>query len=444
MSPRTLDASTLAAMESPAATVAHLYEFYRRRSVVTGQQLVRIVDGLVDDVETSGLSDLSAFTVVTGTWALSGGKIECTDSDPDALLRYDGISDMQGLIWQVLADPRSAGDPYWGAASLIDTGGSPDTNQVWLVEKKVATLGGAPGVGIENQDTLLYQNTGPGTGDVDYSQHVNHPVAIGHNSSRTGGMEGYAYKSSNGPLGFGFLSGSADTTTSGGSPGLWVRGGGDYDYTGTIYFTRASGYRDWSIRVIGLVPGYSGEIETGASPAYGADVGGNQATAQNPTSTIDPWGDMYPFTTIKVWDGVPGASTLVASAVPSDGLWGGDVWELQATSLTSDVPEFEITDASGDIEWNGKTFEAIGGEVAWDGYVEADDRRAQGMTIEFSNVDQSKLYDRLIDGQHVGLRCRVWRVHFDEPTGTRVGDPVLLTDGEIHEGLKVTEQAGVA
>lgn len=441
---RTVDPGLLAAMESGQSTYCHLYEFYRRGTVPGSVSLVRITEGLVDDVPTSGLSDLADFTVVDGTWALSGGKIENTAGDP-GVLRYDNITDVDGKVIQVLADHRSAGEPFWGACSKIDAGGSPVTSDLWVLEKRVTDTGSTSPPGTENQDGVLFYNgTGAYTGDADLSQHQDHPVILGHNGPRTGNMEGYVYRSSNGPLGFGFVQGSSDPEAAN-HCGLWVKrtsyGPQYWSYSGTIYFTRLSVYTDYVVLIIGLSPGMTGEIKTGASPTYGTDTDGNTASSGNPTSTIDPTGDMYPFTTIRVKQG----TGVIATATPADGVWGGDVWELQQSSTFVETPVLNVTDASGDVLYNGRTFEAIGGEIAWQGggVGEGDDTRSQGVTLEFPNVDESKVFDLLKAGAHRNLRCRVWRAHYDEDAGQRVGEPLCIHDGVALTGYQVSEESGV-
>ena len=487
MSPRTLDPTFATALADTSSTYAHLFEFYRRSTVTTGQQLVRITNGLVEDVQTSGLSDLSGFTELAGVgeWSLTGGKIRWTpNGSGHALLRYDGITSTNGIIVQVLADERSAGDAFWGAASIIDSGISSIDTYTYLIEKWVQRTGSAAPPGTEAQRTKIiafdqtrargvcgqvYDCTGAvGTAihttyATDGALHQDHPVSLAVNGPRTGGIEGYTHKSVNGPQGFGFLKSAPVLFDDDGCAGLWGRqlweideancpvvvcpdptkswmqGTIPWQYSGAIDFTRLSFHTGYDVKIIGLPDGWTGEITGGASPAYGADVGGTNATAG--VSVIDPWGDMYPFTTIKLYAGsIP--LNLTAQATPTDGIWGGDVWELQSTSTTVENFAFGITDASGDIEYNGHAFEAIGGEITWHGLGEGDDTRAQGVTVSFPNVDQSKLYDRLSAGQHRGLRCRMYRVHIDEDTGTTRGEPVVLNDGELYDGIRVVEEAG--
>lgn len=451
---RTLPAGLQAALLDPEARLFWLVEI---ATAPTTGSLQRIHDGLVDDVLASSLSDLSAFTVVSGTWGLVGGKIQCTAGDP-GLLRYDGVADTTGLIVQALADPRAVGDPFWGVATNVDPSATPTTGQEWVVAKIVTKLGSTAPPGVERKIAILGTGLGPGLGgtilDQDLGIQQNHPVTIALPGPRTHGGEGYHHPGNPSPIGFGFMNSPPLIGIPNGRAGLWssrtLSGGipvGTWTFDANpTDFSRLSIYEDWSIRVIGLPAGWTAQMTGGSSPAFGQTWGGT-AAGPNGESVVDGRGDMYPYSTVEVYDA---SGVFVASITPPGGVWGGDVYQFVPGSPT---PILNITTARDDVSYLGKTWEASrapsvgpGREIAsiFDAIRETGDMRAQGVNLGFSAVDLDAIVNVLRNATWRGGICRIYLARWDEDVG-EVGnaeaDAIELFRGTFERGLELSEEA---
>lgn len=87
-----------------------------------------------------------------------------------------------------------------------------------------------------------------------------------------------------------------------------------------------------------------------------------------------------------------------------------------------------LTTASGDITWDSKTFQAVGGTLEWEGPQEGQDRRAQGMELVLPGVDGS-IISTILSNHFRGRPIYLWIAHLDPDTGALVSDPELFFRG---------------
>lgn len=447
---RPLTTSLEAAIANPEAALVWLVELAEGTN--TAATLTRIHDGLVADLQTSSLSDLSAFTVVSGSWQLQGGKIEGA-SAADGVLRWDTPGDIGTGVFQVKHDVRSVGSIFPAAGVGMSTGGSPTYSGLPIIIKYVQQLGSTSPPGVENQDTVLrLAPVGPiGTLgiilDTDLSQHANHPMII-TGQGRSGELEAYAYKGNPGPTGFGYLYGGLTTFTSG-APFLAVaNNNGLFTYpNGPIKFTRLSVYENYSVTVIGIPAGYSAAMQ-GPQNGSGFDdpeVGGSLAGGTG-WSVIDAAGRSYPYTTVVVKDSL---GTVVATITPSGGVWGGDIYQFNGGEP---VPIVNITSARDDVTFDGKLFvaqKAPAGEDdadaleagLFDAIRETPDWRSQGMNFGFSAVDPTAILDALKASRFRGGVVRVWLGVWNNALGGLENlEAQLVFRGYAQRGLEVRER----
>lgn len=92
--------------------------------------------------------------------------------------------------------------------------------------------------------------------------------------------------------------------------------------------------------------------------------------------------------------------------------------------------------ASDDIDWNGITWEAIGGSIAIGNVKEDPDTEQQGFSITLPAVDQF-LVQKLLTEHFIGRPIELYRAHFDPSTGLVVPDPASLFSGEMNDGFKI-------
>lgn len=97
-----------------------------------------------------------------------------------------------------------------------------------------------------------------------------------------------------------------------------------------------------------------------------------------------------------------------------------------------------LTTASGDITWDSKTFQAVGGTLAWDEVVEMPDRRSEGVRVVMSGVDGS-IVSTLLSNHFRGRLARIHIAHLDPDDGSLVSDPLLVFHGHQSGQYSVRE-----
>lgn len=118
------------------------------------------------------------------------------------------------------------------------------------------------------------------------------------------------------------------------------------------------------------------------------------------------------------------------------------VWLMEAEFSGGTV---RICTASADIDWNGATWEAVGGSVRADAINEDADSEAQGVAITLPAVDQT-LVQKLLTEHTIGRGIVIWKAHLDDSTGEIVVDPMLAFDGEMNDdwAIKTNRVAGTS
>lgn len=95
-----------------------------------------------------------------------------------------------------------------------------------------------------------------------------------------------------------------------------------------------------------------------------------------------------------------------------------------------------VCTASQDIDWNGETWEGIGGAIqATDALQETAELDAQGLPLQLSGVDQAIIQKALTE-LHAGRTCEVYLAHIDTD-GTIIADPILVFKGLMNEGWSI-------
>jgi hypothetical protein len=94
-----------------------------------------------------------------------------------------------------------------------------------------------------------------------------------------------------------------------------------------------------------------------------------------------------------------------------------------------------------DLDWNGFSWQAVGGALELGAVEETMDGGAQGVELRLSGVDQTVL-SLLLGESFRGRDVAVWRAHLDQTTGEVVGTPLLLFQGPQLEPYTVEEQRG--
>lgn len=81
-----------------------------------------------------------------------------------------------------------------------------------------------------------------------------------------------------------------------------------------------------------------------------------------------------------------------------------------------------------DLDWNGFTWEAVGGLLQFGGVQETSDMSSQGVDVQLSGVDQTVL-SVLMTNAFRGRQAKIYRAHLDRATGLVVDSPLLLFQG---------------
>lgn len=109
------------------------------------------------------------------------------------------------------------------------------------------------------------------------------------------------------------------------------------------------------------------------------------------------------------------------------------VWFIFASFSGGDV---RMCTASKDINWNGQTWEAVGGSIGSSAISEDADSEAQGVTLTLPNVDQA-LTQRFLTEHFIGRTVEIWKGHLNASTGLVVADPALGFRGEMLDDFSV-------
>lgn len=98
-----------------------------------------------------------------------------------------------------------------------------------------------------------------------------------------------------------------------------------------------------------------------------------------------------------------------------------------------------ITNAPADIEWNGFTWDALGGLLIHESVNESRDMRQQGVRVELSGVEGS-IISRILNNNFKGRPARIYLCHLDMETAEIVGEPHLVFRGRQNSPYIVREE----
>lgn len=96
-----------------------------------------------------------------------------------------------------------------------------------------------------------------------------------------------------------------------------------------------------------------------------------------------------------------------------------------------------FTNASFDIDYGGNTYSAVGGLLQHDQISETQDRRAQGVDVKLSGVDQTVI-SAILTNNFRGREARIWLIHIDPDTGTHE-TPDLVWRGRMNGEFQIEE-----
>lgn len=99
-----------------------------------------------------------------------------------------------------------------------------------------------------------------------------------------------------------------------------------------------------------------------------------------------------------------------------------------------------LTTAPVDVVWNGHTWQAVGGALAWGTVPESPDLSAASLQLTLSGVDPTVLQRLLAEGS-IARAAQVWRAKLTA-SGAILADPLLLFSGLMSGGWQVTERRG--
>lgn len=91
-----------------------------------------------------------------------------------------------------------------------------------------------------------------------------------------------------------------------------------------------------------------------------------------------------------------------------------------------------LTTAGQDLDWDGISWQAVGGHLEVGPIEETSDGRGQGVDLHISGVDQTVLA-LLLAAQWRGRDVRIYRAYYNKATGLLIGDPQL-----VHQGLQLS------
>lgn len=97
------------------------------------------------------------------------------------------------------------------------------------------------------------------------------------------------------------------------------------------------------------------------------------------------------------------------------------------------------TTAARDLNWNSQTWQALGGHMMVEPIGESLDRRAQGMRLTLSGVDQSVI--SVVLGQVVrGKEAVIYWAHFNPATGVVIDAPIEVFRGYMNDPFGIEEE----
>lgn len=101
-------------------------------------------------------------------------------------------------------------------------------------------------------------------------------------------------------------------------------------------------------------------------------------------------------------------------------------------ALSFESGTLRLCTAAQDIQWNGNTYEAIGGLLEIGGTEEASDGKAQGVDLKLAGVTQT-IISTILSTNFRGQTVLLYLAHLDRTTGQVVDAPLL-----IHKGLQLS------
>ncbi len=373
---RNIDASLLASMQSEEATLVHFIEIASPDTTGSGS-LTKIVDGKLHDMKTSGLSDLSNFTDISGggNWSLTGGRIKATASGVYSILRYDGYTGPTfGRMLQMLGerpvDNNPGGSGFIGLGFYMDAAASGWPPWYFSLMGKTALTG--PGFWARRGESESGAFSIIDSNIAGHFSPIYHSVNLGPDDGgnyAAFGIDTFNRKVSwvNDPNPF----------LTDGQMGFVVKWEDDavtpVPYTGDVFFDRLSVHTGPSVLVVGLPPGAIATIELPEINSGGAGVTGGTTSTSTGISTVDMRDQPSPYNKIRVNKGV----TLLAQATSVE-VWGGDIWQYTPAGL---LPDYNFTNATERIVWGGKTWLPMHGAVQFSGVLESLDRRGQSVEL---------------------------------------------------------------
>lgn len=118
--------------------------------------------------------------------------------------------------------------------------------------------------------------------------------------------------------------------------------------------------------------------------------------------------------------------------------------EIQFIELAFSGLTTRMVTAAKDVDWNGLTWQAVGGILEVEAFSESSEDDSAGLRMTLSGVSQAILAQIL--GQNFrGRAAKVWYAHIDATTGLVIGGnagPVLMFDGRMNESWDVNETHG--
>jgi hypothetical protein len=97
-----------------------------------------------------------------------------------------------------------------------------------------------------------------------------------------------------------------------------------------------------------------------------------------------------------------------------------------------------VNTGAQDLNWNGFTWQAVGGLMEIGGIEETNDGKGQGLDLKLSGVDQTILAV-LLTSDYRGRTAKIYRAHLNTAAGTVIENPLLLFQGLQLSAFQVDE-----
>lgn len=128
---------------------------------------------------------------------------------------------------------------------------------------------------------------------------------------------------------------------------------------------------------------------------------------------------------------VRGLQSLAVAALGVEDALSGVTGELvHFVELDFASGPVRLTTAAQDLDWNGQTWQAVGGALDISGVEETGDAKSQGVDLRLSGVDQSVLAV-LLGSNYRGREAKVYQAYLDQTSGVVTGAYLL------HQGLQL-------